>query len=96
MKLKSPGLSVKAAGEIGFDLRSRLTVTAMLDQDATRTLSRGLLSGLIPAGEKFEIPFHIRGPLLKPRVTLDPRFLQRRLGRNPGKFILDTLDRLLR
>ena len=87
---------MNAKGEVGFDLRSRLDVTATFDKKATRTLSKGLLGALLGAGEKLEIPFRVRGPLLAPRVSLDPRFLQKSLGRNPEKFIRDALDRLLR
>jgi uncharacterized protein involved in outer membrane biogenesis len=96
LTLDSPGLSMNAKGEVGFDLRSRLDVTATFDKKATRTLSKGLLGALLGAGEKLEIPFRVRGPLLAPRVSLDPRFLQKSLGRNPEKFIRDALDRLLR
>ncbi|MDP6482733.1 MAG: AsmA family protein [Nitrospinota bacterium] len=96
LRLDSPGLSMNAKGEVGFDLRSRLDVTATFDKKATRTLSKGLLGALLGAGEKLEIPFRVRGPLLAPRVSLDPRFLQKSLGRNPEKFIRDALDRLLR
>ena len=96
LKLDSPGLSMNAKGEVGFDLRSRLDITATFDKKATRTLSKGLFGALLGATETLEIPFRVRGPLLAPRVALDPRFLQKSLGRNPEKFIRDALDRLLR
>ena len=96
LRLDSPGLSLNAKGEVGFDLQSRLDITATFDKKATRTLSKGLFGALLGAAEKLEIPFRVRGSLLAPRVALDPLFLQKSLGRNPEKFIRDVLDRLLR
>ncbi|MEE8110517.1 MAG: AsmA family protein, partial [bacterium] len=96
LRMISPGLSLRAKGEVGLNLRSRLTVTAVFDEKASRRLSRGFLGAFIRPGERFEVPFRVQGPLTAPRVSLDPRFLERSLRRDPVKFLRDTLRRLLR
>lgn len=96
LRLTSSGLSMQAAGEVDLNLRSQLTVTAQFDDKASRRLSRSLLGALMQPGERLEIPFRIRGPLASPQVSLDPRFLEKRLRQDPGKVLKDALERLLR
>lgn len=97
LRMTASGASLSGRGRIGFDGKGDLTITASFDEQAARKISRGMLSGLLRREEgKIEIPFRIQGDLREPRVNLDPKFIQKRLGRDTGKFIMDTLDKLLR
>jgi hypothetical protein len=96
LRMASSGVSLQANGEAGLNMRGRFDVLASFDENASRRLSRGFLKSFIQPGQSFEVPFKLSGPLAAPKVSLDPRFLERTLRRDPGKFIRDTLKNLLR
>ncbi len=97
LRMAASGASLSGKGRIGFDGKGDLTITASFDEQAARKISRGMLSDLLWGKEgKIEIPFRIQGDLREPRVNLDPKFIQKRLGQDTGKLIMDTLDKLLR
>lgn len=96
LQMTASGVSMSSKGRIGFDGESDLIVTVFFDEKATRKVSRGMLLDLLQGEKsKIEIPFRVKGNLRKPRLSLDPKFIQKHLGRNMGKFIIDKLDKLL-